>query len=77
MKKTWDVNGIIWATDRNGNNVPVFTTLDMCPIFAPLVVRYTSDAVGKSLSISDDVHGLMLEVPFDAIEKELTGGRNK
>lgn len=68
MKKTWEVNGIIWATDRKGNGVPVFTNL---------VVRYTSDTVGKSLSISDDVHGLMLEVPFDAIEKELTGGRNK
>lgn len=68
MKKIWDVNGIIWATGPQG---------DICPIFTPLVVRYTSDAAGKSLSISDDVHGLMLEVPFDAIEKELTGGRNK
>lgn len=66
--KTWDVHGIIWAAGPQG---------DMCPIFANLVVRYTSDAVGKSLSISDDVHGLMLEVPFDAIEKELTGGRNE
>lgn len=66
--KIWKVDGVIWATDRKGNGVPVFTNL---------VVRCTSDTVGKSLSISDDVHGLMLQVPFDAIEKELTGGRNK
>lgn len=63
--KTWEVDGIIWATGPSG---------DTYPIFSQLVVRYTSDAVGKSLSISDDVHGLMLQVPFDAIEKELTGG---
>ena len=63
--KTWEVDGVVWATDRKGNVVPVFTNL---------VVRYTSDALGKSLSISDDTHGLMLQVPFDAIEKELTGG---
>lgn len=66
--KTWEVDGVIWATDRKGNTYPVFTNL---------VVRYTSDTVGKSLSISDDVHGLMLQVPFDAIEEELTGGRKE
>lgn len=66
--KTWEVDGVIWATDRNGKTSPIFTNL---------VVRYTSDTVGKSLSISDDVHGFMLQVPFDAIEKELTGGRNE
>jgi len=66
--KIWEVDGVIWATDRKGDTYQVFTNL---------VVRYTSDTVGKSLSISDDVHGLMLQVPFDAIEKELTGGRNK
>ena len=66
--KIWEVDGIIWATNLQGG---------MCPIFAKLTVRYTSDAVGKSLSISDDVHGLMLQVPFDEIEEKITGGRNK
>lgn len=63
--KIWEVDGVAWITLQEGNTYPVFTNL---------VVRYMSDTVGKSLSISDDVHGLMLQVPFDAIEKELTGG---
>lgn len=63
--KTWEVDGVIWATGPQG---------EVCPIFTTLVVRYKSDIVGKSLSISDDVNGLMLQVPFDAIEKEITGG---
>lgn len=66
--KTFEVDGVIWATDPKGNTYP---------IFKKLVVRYMSDAVGKSLSISDEDHGLMMQVPFNAILKELTGGRKE
>lgn len=66
--KTWEVDGVIWATDRKG---------DTYPIFKKLVVRYMSDTVGKSLSISDEDHGLMMQVPFNAIEKQIKGGSTK
>lgn len=36
-----------------------------------LIVRYTSDAIGKSLSIADEELGIMLQIPFDGIYKQI------
>ena len=37
-------------------------------------VRYTSDKVGKSLSITDEETGVMFLIPFDAISKDIKEG---
>lgn len=59
--KVWEVDG--------------FTIVDVCKGFrfnpTKLTVRYTSDKVGKTLSISDDMGGFMFQVPFDEIFKEI------
>ena len=36
-----------------------------------LVVRYSSDQIGKSLSIADDKEGVMFQVPFDEIYEKI------
>lgn len=38
-----------------------------------LVVRYLSDDRGKSLSITDENTGVMFQVPFSDILKEISG----
>lgn len=59
--KEWEVDG--------------FSIVDVCKGFRvnpiKLTVRYTSDKVGKTLSISDDMGGFMFQVPFDEIFKEI------
>lgn len=65
--KTWTVEGLI-ASYHLG-----------FPQFAKrrFVVRYTSDKVGKSLSISDEDLGVMFQVPFDAIIREIQKGETE
>ena len=60
--KSWKVDGLIVTTAPQPET-------RMIP--KKLVVRYTSDMRGKSLSIADEVSGIMLQVPFDQIYKEI------
>ena len=62
MRGTWNVNGIVSTASPNGYSM---TPKKLC-------VRYTSDSIGKSLSIADEQLGIMLQVPFDFIEREIT-----
>jgi hypothetical protein len=61
--KTWNVAGIITSFQ---NGFPQFMN-------KKFVVRYTSDKVGKSLSIADEKSGVMFQIPFDAIYREIMG----
>ena len=62
--KQWKVDGLLVSVNQSSTSAPVM-------IRKRLVVRYTSDKIGKSLSISDDDNGIMFEVPVDAIEKDI------
>ena len=58
MRATWKIKGLV-AVATQGMIPKSFT------------VRYTSDNIGKSLSIADEANGVMFEIPFDAIYKEI------
>ena len=62
--KTWETEGILTSYQKG---FPQFQK-------RRLTVRYTSDKVGKSLSIADEDNGVMFQVPFDAIYHEITKG---
>ena len=62
--KTWETEGILTSYQKG---FPQFQK-------RRLTVRYTSDKVGKSLSIADEGNGVMFQVPFDAIYHEITKG---
>lgn len=36
-----------------------------------IIVRMTADAIGKTLSLSDEKNGIMLTIPIEPIEKDL------
>ena len=60
--KTWKVNGLVFLTGTQkflGMHKKKF------------VVRYTSDEIGKSLSIADEKSGVMFQIPFDSILKQI------
>ena len=63
--KEWDVHGIV--TSFQQGIIPRFMN-------KRFVVRYTDDEVGKSLSIADERSGVMFQIPFDAIYKDITKG---
>ena len=67
MRKSWRVEGIE-ASYQKG--LPRMVKKN-------LIVRYTSDKIGKSLSISDDNAGFMFEIPMDWILDEIIGGERK
>lgn len=62
--KEWKVEGLL------------FKTRTMRMRRKEFFVRYTSDEIGKSLSIADEVNGIMFQVPFDEIYKAITGGES-
>ena len=62
--KTWETEGILTSYQKG---FPQFQK-------RRLTVRYTSDKVGKSLSIADEDNGVMFQVPFDAIYHEIMKG---
>lgn len=57
MRATWKIKGLV------GTNLGMITK--------DFVVRYTSDNIGKSLSIADEANGVMFQIPFDAVYKEI------
>lgn len=65
--KTWETEGILTSFQKG---FPQFQK-------RRLTVRYTSDKVGKSLSIADEGNGVMFQIPFDAIYHEITKGGEK
>ncbi len=67
MRKSWRVEGIEASFQKGMPRM----------VKKSLVVRYTSDQIGKSLSISDDNAGFMFEIPMDFIIKDLIGGEKK
>lgn len=63
MRGSWDLTGMVTdARDPKGYTIQPKT----------LVVRYKSDKIGKSLSIADEDLGILLQIPFDQIYKEIT-----
>ena len=62
--KTWETEGILTSYQKG---FPQFQK-------RRLTGRYTSDKVGKSLSIADEGNGVMFQIPFDAIYHEITKG---
>ena len=38
---------------------------------ARLVVRFTSDNIGESISIADEERGIMLMVPFEEVKRQI------
>ena len=65
--KTWRVKGLIVLADHDDPD-----KAKMNPY--KFTVRYTSDKVGKSLSITDEETGVMFMIPFDAISKDIKEG---
>lgn len=61
MYKEWEVEGLKCKYERNRPNFKR----------RKLTVRYTSDEIGKSLSIADEYSNVMLSVPVDRIIKEI------
>ena len=57
MRKTFKVDGIIFV--------------EAVMIKTKLVVRYTADEIGKSLSIADEHQGVMFQIPFDKIYEQI------
>lgn len=64
--KTWFVNGIVTSFQKG---MPRMMKKKFC-------VRYTSDKIGKSLSIADEVSGVMFQVPFDELYKQIVESGN-
>lgn len=60
--RSWKVKGLIFTT------APQPKTRMMPKKF---VVRYTSDSKGKSLSIADEVSGVMFQIPFEEILNDI------
>ena len=65
--KTWRVKGLIILADHDDPDKASMTPQKD-------TVRYTSDKVGKSLSITDEETGVMFLIPFDAISKDIKEG---
>lgn len=64
--KTWFVNGIVTSFQKG---MPRMMKKKFC-------VRYTSDKIGKSLSIADEVSGVMFQIPFDELYKQIVESGN-
>lgn len=62
MKGEWNVDGMVSCVTPKG---AIMHPKKLC-------VRYTSDSIGKSLSIADEQLSIMLQIPFDFIEREIT-----
>ena len=58
--KEWHVNGIVCIVGEMPHFIP-----------KQLVVRFTSDRIGRSLSIADEKEGIMFDIPMDAIIEDL------
>lgn len=69
--KEWFVDGFA-TVYQNGKGKPTLLPRIMKKRFC---VRYTSDKVGKSLSIADEKSGVMFQVPFDTLYEEIIGGK--
>lgn len=65
--KTWSIEGLLVLADHDNPD-----KASMSP--QKYTVRYTSDKVGKSLSITDEETGVMFMIPFDAISKDIKEG---
>lgn len=59
--REWFVNGIVTSFQKG---MPRMMKKKFC-------VRYTSDKIGKSLSIADEVSGVMFQIPFDELYKQI------
>ncbi len=64
MKATWNIEGIVFTTSPQPKTAQGMHQ-------KKFVVRYTSDQIGKSLSIADEKSGVMFQIPFDALYKEI------
>ena len=64
--REWFVNGIVTSFQKG---MPRMMKKKFC-------VRYTSDKIGKSLSIADEKSGVMFQIPFDELYKQIVGGEN-
>lgn len=62
--KTFEVDGLIVSYQKG---FPQFEK-------RRFAVRYTSDKVGKSLSIADEGNGVMFQIPMDWFLPEITKG---
>ena len=63
MRYSGDINGI-WHNVNHGISEPY-----------KFAVEYTSDKLGKSLSIGNLDTGDMFQIPFDSLYKIITGGK--
>lgn len=63
MRGTWKIKGLVFTTAPQPQQAMAEKAF---------TVRYTSDAIGKSLSIADEKSGVMFQIPFDGIYKEIT-----
>ena len=61
--RQWDVEGLLTIRDTKTGNFMTFPKT--------FCVRYTSDDIGKSLSIADEDGGVMFQVAFDEIFEEI------
>ena len=59
--KTWETEGILTSFQKG------FPQMQR----RRLTVRYTSDSCGKSLSIADEDNGVMFQIPFEGIYREI------
>ena len=59
--KMWFVDGIVTSFQKG---LPRMMKKRFC-------VRYTSDKIGKSLSITDEQSGVMFQIPFDKLYTEI------
>lgn len=64
--RTWFVNGIVTSFQKG---MPRMMKKKFC-------VRYTSDKIGKSLSIADEASGVMFQIPFDELYKQILESGN-
>lgn len=62
--KEWRVEGLIVLRDHDNPD-----NAEMNP--QKFAVRYTSDEIGKSLSISDEETGVLFMIPFDIIDADI------
>ena len=64
--RKWFVNGIVTSFQKG---MPRMMRKKFC-------VRYTSDKIGKSLSIADETSGVMFQIPFDELYKQIIESGN-
>ena len=68
MNRTWELEGIVFL-DKNQKYAGMHRK--------KFIVRYTSDNIGKSLSIADERSGVMFQIPFDSIYEQIQEAKNE